>query len=376
MLMRLENGGGLATALHDRKTIRDILPQWEALADTAIEDCVYYAPHYALALLDTLAASTDLRFATVWKKDALVALLPVVKKRLLPGLFSLGRAWQSAYTFSATPLLDRHCAPEAAFALVGLLETMLQGEWIIPTVNTEGPAAAAIKEALARRAAPWIELGTFARASLSARASFEEHMKSCISSKRRRDLGRNRRRLEELGPVCHAIACEGAALDRALQAFLGLEAGGWKGERGTALACRRETRAFAEQAFGSAGGRSRIDMLVLNDVPIAAGITAFSGTTGFTVKCAFDEAYASYSAGLLLEVEVIRSFLTERWASRLDAATNGTHVIDGLWPDRVPVADLVFSLARTAPARRLAAYQWAHSNISQAKATLKRWLGR
>jgi CelD/BcsL family acetyltransferase involved in cellulose biosynthesis len=378
MLMRLETGSGFATAIYDRNTVRNILPQWRALADSAVEDCVYYAPHYALPLLDTVAASADVHFAAAWRNDALAALLPVVNERRVPGLVRFGRAWQTPYTFSSTPLLDRHCPLEAAEALIGLLAEMLPGEWIIPAVNAEGAAARAFKEALARRAAPWIELGSFERASLSAHASFEDHMKACISSKRRRDLGRNRRRLEELGAVRHAIARDGAALDAALQAFLKLEAGGWKGKRGTALSCQSETRAFAEQAFGSAGGQSntRIDMLVLNEKPIAAGITAFSGSTGFTVKCAYDEAYANYGAGLLLEIEVIRSFLTERWAARLDAATNGSHVIDGLWPDRVAVADLVFSLAATAPTKRLAAYCWAHGQKSRLKAALKRWLKR
>jgi hypothetical protein len=72
---------------------------------------------------------------------------------------------------------------------------------------------------------------------------------------------------------------------------------------------------------------------------------ALAGDTGFTVKCAFDEAYRNYSAGLLLEVEVIRSLIAEKWARRLDAATAGPHVVDDLWPGRVIVADLIFSLA-------------------------------
>jgi hypothetical protein len=38
----------------------------------------------------------------------------------------------------------------------------------------------------------------------------------------------------------------------------------------------------------------------------------FAGGTGFTVKCTYDEAYRSYSAGMLLETEVIRSFVAER----------------------------------------------------------------
>ena len=102
----------------------------------------------------------------------------------------------------------------------------------------------------------------------------------------------------------------------------------------------------------------------------------FSGTTGFTVKGAYDEAYAGYSAGLLLEQEVIRSFLNENWASRLDAATDGSHVIDCLWPEKVEVAELTFSLASRAARQRLRGVILAGKAVDFAKVRLKKLLKR
>lgn len=139
----------------------------------------------------------------------------------------------------------------------------------------------------------------------------------------------------------------GEGLERAVLAFLEIEGRGWKGERGTALGSRADTREFALRAFTGEENTSicRADVLKLNDSAIAVSVMVFAGSTGFTVKTTYDEAYRSYSAGLLLEVDVISSLLSERWASRLDAATAGTHVVDTLWPGRMEVADLVFSLA-------------------------------
>jgi hypothetical protein len=98
-----------------------------------------------------------------------------------------------------------------------------------------------------------------------------------------------------------------------------------------------------------------------------------AGHTGFTVKCTYDEEYRSYSAGLLLELEVIRSFLSGKWLDRLDAATAGHHVIDTLWSTRVEVADLIFSLAPSNAALRLALLQKCEHSKSVLKATVKHW---
>jgi CelD/BcsL family acetyltransferase involved in cellulose biosynthesis len=194
-----------------------------------------------------------------------------------------------------------------------------------------------------------------------------------VRAKRRRDLARNRRRLEELGRVAHESHSCGEGLDRAVAAFLAIEAKGWKGRRGTALDCDERTRAFALRAFTGDKAESicRADMLTLDGVPVAVGLTVFAGGTGFTVKCTYDEAYAGYAVGLLLEVEVIRSFLTEGWAGRLDSATAGAHAVDSLWPGRCQVADLMFSLSPWRPQTHLSALTATERMRRSAKAAIR-----
>jgi hypothetical protein len=161
-----------------------------------------------------------------------------------------------------------------------------------------------------------------------------------------------------------------------VSAFLKIEASGWKGKRGTALACDDKTRKFAIKAFTGEAANSicRADVLMLNDAPIAVSLITFAGRTGFSVKCSYDEAYRSYGAGLLLEIEVIRSFLSKDWASRLDSATAGTHVIDSLWPGRIEVADLMFSLSPRFPELRLSALQISEQMRRNIMAWIKRRL--
>ena len=303
------------TIIHDRSALPLLLSEWSRLAERCVEDNVYYSPRYALALLESVSLSANVKFVTALDGDLLVALLPVVVSPLpIPGLRPAGRAWQTPFTFGCMPLLDRSCPDEAAAALLEGLARLKGGDWVIPQINADGPTSRALIGALESRRTPWVSRNAFERASIKAGPTFEQHMQDHVGAKRRRDLARNRRRLEELGTVAHQSFTSGAELDGAVEAFLKIEASGWKGQRGTALDCAKETRAFARKAFGSNGAESicRADLLLLDGKPIAAGMMVFSGQTGFTVKGAYDESYAAFGAGLLLEVEVVKSFLTDR----------------------------------------------------------------
>jgi CelD/BcsL family acetyltransferase involved in cellulose biosynthesis len=348
---------------------------WQDLSSRAAEDNVYYSPQYALALLDSVSKHEEVMFVTARDGAKFMALLPVVRTRRV---FGSCRVWTTDYTFSADPLLDSKCLATAADALVEGLALLNTSVWKIPTVNIAGPAALALIAALERRGVPWTSHAAFDRASLSSTLSFEAWMATVVCSKRRRELARNRRRLEELGKVTHEVHTSGEGLRRGVEAFLTLEAAGWKGARKTALACVSETHDFAIRAFSPDHpmSGSRVDIFLLNGIPIAAGVIVFSGETGFTVKGAYDEDYARYSAGLLLEVEVLKSFLEEKWAKRLDAATAGDHVIDRFWPDRVQVADIIFSMAPVGGTVQLYLYKGMLSLRNKLKIAAKSLLKR
>ena len=109
----------LSVATFSASSVKSIKQDWLELAGRAVEDNVYYGPDYARALLDTVERGPNIRFVTVWDHEKLIAFLPVVlRKRHLPGLWPTGAAWQSDYTFSCTPLLDRDQPARAASGLV------------------------------------------------------------------------------------------------------------------------------------------------------------------------------------------------------------------------------------------------------------------
>jgi CelD/BcsL family acetyltransferase involved in cellulose biosynthesis len=369
MLQARSQNASLRGELIGLDELRGIRPHWDDLCARAAEENVYYTPRYARALFDNLP-SEDVGIAIVWQGQRLVALLPVVLSSFSLSPLAPSQAWYSPYTFSCTPLLDRELAQDAARALLDLLARSSGHEWHFPTLNVDGPACLALTAALHEAGIPFDFSAGFERAALTRGLSFGDYLGKHLSPRRRKDLQRNRRRLEALGSVAHLAYSSGDGLDRAVETFLSIEASGWKGEQETALASEPHTKRFAQQAF--ANGGSRVDLLTLNGDAIAASVVVFAGRVGFTVKCAYDEHYRSYSAGLLLELEVVRSFLDEGWADRLDGATAGAHVIDDLWPDRIRVADLLLSFTSVQPEFRLATLKGWNDIKREVKEAIRR----
>src|SRR2546425_1250296 len=64
-----------------------------------------------------------------------------------------------------------------------------------------------------------------------------------LKRKFKANLRNRERRLQALGDVAFAVARPGSEQRAALETFYALEASGWKGERGTAIARRATTRA-------------------------------------------------------------------------------------------------------------------------------------
>ncbi len=345
------------------EALRDAL---QALCERCAEDNAYFAPDYLAALLETVASDTKVSFLTCWSDTALVGLLPIVRTRLtLAGLSPSGRALQTQYNYSCTPLVDRDHVDDVVAAMIDALAQISRGEWVLPTINVDGAVGKALLRHCAAKGRPARFIELFERATLVRDGRFESHLDQHVTKELRKNLARRRRRLEELGTVTHQIHESGPGLARAVESFLAIEQSGWKGERGTAMAASPATAALARKGFAT--GRTRADLLLLNNRPIAAVMSIYSGQTGFTVKMAYDDEFAKFSASRLLELEILRSFLESGKARMMDSSTDGPHMIDDFWPGRTKVGTLVFSLASVAADRRLTLYL----AMLKAKAALK-----
>ena len=94
-------------------------------------------------------------------------------------------------------------------------------------------------------------------------------------AKKLKELRRQRHRLSDHGAVRFDVARTPRAVAVALETFLALEAGGWKGQRGTALSQHAGDAAFIRRATSAMAETGRCEIVTLH-----AGGTAVAGEIG------------------------------------------------------------------------------------------------
>ena len=100
-------------------------------------------------------------------------------------------------------------------------------------------------------------------------------------------------------------AADDAGLDRWIDTFLALERAGWKGREGSALACDPRKEALFRAALGGAAAAGRLERLslMLDGRAIGMLVNFLCPPAAFSFKTAYDERYARYSPGVLLQRE-------------------------------------------------------------------------
>src|SRR5207249_3881146 len=163
-----------------------------------------------------------------------------------------------------------------------------------------------------------------------------------IGAKKRKELRRQRKRLADDGVVMSGSTRDPAAVAHALEDFLALEAGGWKGRAGTAARADRAIRKFIEMALAqlTTEGKVAIDRLFVDARAIAAAIVLRSGASAWCWKIAYDERFSRASPGVQLLLDLTQNLLDDAAIVRADScATAGHPMIDHVWRERLPLAD-------------------------------------
>jgi hypothetical protein len=127
---------------------------------------------------------------------------------------------------------------------------------------------------------------------------------------------------------------------------MALERAGWKGRAGSALASAEGTSALFSSVIRSAHARNSIEFsaLRLDGNALAMLVTLIDGRAGFSYKTAFDEDYARYSPGVLLQRESLK-LLADRSLDWIDSCAAPDHpMIDSLWRERRGIVSLSLPL--------------------------------
>jgi CelD/BcsL family acetyltransferase involved in cellulose biosynthesis len=208
----------------------------------------------------------------------------------------------------------------------------------------ESAVAKSLVAAALRQRRPVDVLDGHVRAMLSRAEPGATDPRAALATRKRKEVGRQMRRLAEIGEVTVVAAIEPGDVRARFEEFMRLEAAGWKGKNGTALISKSATADFAREAVANRAeaGSVRVDSIDLGGKPIVMVVSFAAGATAYTWKIAYDEAYARYSPGVQLMLEVPKALFTDPTLMQIDSCASADHpMIDHLWSGRLAVGTLV-----------------------------------
>jgi CelD/BcsL family acetyltransferase involved in cellulose biosynthesis len=333
----------------------------DALAAEAAEPSIFVEAWMLGPALEHLIAE-DVVVALVRDSDGrLAGLFPFESRRRFSGLplraLSLV-AHPHALLF--TPLVSKHRSDEVVGAFLDGVAAGRAPARIVDLRNiaVDGPFVQALDRALQARRGWSRHVETRERALFKPR----DNPDAGVSGKHRKELRRLERRLADGGELVYRIFEPGEPVQPWIEQFLALEVRGWKGqEGGRAFGLDEGGRAFFDSIITSAGERGRIQMfsMLLDGVPIAMKINFLLGDGGYAFKIAYDEDYAKYSPGVLLEVffmtHIVEKCPEIAW---VDSGARSDHpMINRLWTDRRRVGDHLLAHGYS-PARLIVRHWW------------------
>ena len=326
---------------------------WQRLVETAIEPNPFFEPSLLLPAVEYLQGPARVEFALVYAKRRRNPAGPPV----LCGLFPLERhrgwvsIWRHLHCFLGTPLVRADAAAETLATFFDYLAKDAHGAAAIrfPAIAGEGRLHQHLVELLHGRGhAVWTST-RHVRALFRRGESAEAFSLANIYRKRRHELRRLEKRLAELGTLSRTELASRDDLEPWLDTFLELESRGWKGRSATALASTADQAKFFRSACRSAFARGQLMMLDLrlDGKPIASKCNFLSGDSGVAFKIAFDEAFARYSPGALLEMYNIARLHERSATNSMDSCADPDHpMINHLWSERRTIETLWASSGR------------------------------
>jgi CelD/BcsL family acetyltransferase involved in cellulose biosynthesis len=320
---------------------------WQSLAARAIEPNGYYLPEWELAVDASAQGRTDASALSAWTNDRLIGLLPAISMWRAYGIPLPALVSAHPYGTLCVPPLDREMAQEAATELMRQARHAGAHALILRDMSLDGAAMQGFSEVLRRDGLRPHVLHSVLRACLDATRDADELLHDALGAKKLKELRRLRHRLAEHGAIRFDVARSPAEVAAALEIFLALEAGGWKGAVGTALAQNGGDIRFIRRATAAlaASGQCEIVTLRAGHTPVAAGIVLRHQDRAFFFKIGVDERFAKHSPGVQLTLELTRHLCADPAIASADSTASPDHpMINPIWRGRFTIGDVLIPL--------------------------------
>lgn len=330
---------------------------WDDLARRASSPNPFFERWALLPALENFAADHPVRLASLYDGETLVGLMPLAQSRDYYGkTIPHVTCWLHHNAFCGAPLVAQ--GYEIAF-WSALLEWVDECSKRAPFLHlaklpADGALHTALRTVLGLQSRPATMVQQEERALLASELGPEDYFAQSMSSKKRKELRRQYNRLSEEGDLQFHRSETVEGIDSWIDAYLFLEKSGWKGQQGTSLADRSDTSEFFRAAITGAAEAGRLERLTLtlDGRPIAMLANFLTPPGAFSFKTTFDESYARFSPGVLLQRENLELLGRDviEWTDSCAAADHP--MIERIWREKRTVVSC--NIALGGPIRRTA----------------------
>ncbi len=324
------------SVLSDANSVGAVAAELDVLAKECLELNAFYSSWMLTAALECLLPVGIMLVVIRHMQHGITGVFPFELQHRFRGLpIRALKSWRHPYCFLCTPLISQLHASETLSTLLSWVESDRAPADLIEfeLVSGDGRFFELLKTEMQRR--KWVS-----HSASYERATFRpaENEKTGLSGKHLKELRRLERRLAEEGVCSYRTLSEIEPIEPWIDNFLQLESSGWKGRGRTALNSDQRSLDYFRQTTLAARARSSIQMLSIevDGTPIAMKCNFIADNIAFAFKIAYDEKYAKYSPGVLLELFNMRNLMDRcSGIAMMDSCAMPDHfMINRLWTGR------------------------------------------
>lgn len=332
-------------------------PAFDELSASALAPNPHMAPAAIEAAMLLMPADRIVILAA-WQNEALGS-----EHLLGIWAFARRRDWRSGfagalvapllplYEVSSSPVLHRDHIVDVVQAMLRHIQASsdLPDTLALPLLPQEGALADALRETCRLSSSRFETYELWQRPMLLPQPGddAERYLRRALGGSYKKRMQQFRATMKA-GTVTFQRLRGDAARDR-FDGFLALEASGWKGKAGTAIAARSADAAYFRKLVAgfAATGSLQLDSLLLDGQPIAMGLLIESAGTRHFLKIAYDEAQSRLSPGRTLTIAMIQADFASAPATVFDSgAGDGVEAGTYAWGERRAMGNSVIGLGR------------------------------
>jgi CelD/BcsL family acetyltransferase involved in cellulose biosynthesis len=353
MLAPPAHGPSLSTELiAGHRVSGDVAVEWDALADTAGTPNIFHE-RWMVAPMAALPEAAGLTLLLVRDGATLIGLLPLQPRRVR-GLTVATQVWEQRVRALGEPLVLPGRERDFWTAALAALDRRRGGLWLrLAGLDADSPSTRALYDLR-----PCLETRRYERAALRSDLDAEAYRRAHTRAKVLKEHRRLRNRLADRGAVAIEALAPDADPDPWIDDLFRLELGGWKGRARVAAASDPASARCHRAILTAAHARGRLDLrrLALDSRAIAMLATIEApGGHGFQLKTSYDEDYAAFSPGVLLEMAYLDHALDVARLVQVDSCARAGHpMIDRIWAERRTIVSLAVPYARASSRLALA----------------------